>query len=90
MNGAEVDPEAEMVKQDIRRNLTVIDEFHKVVTDDGRKVYARIHVMASEAHPLPLELLDAITGALQTAWLEGRERAQNGATKERMAMGGDD
>lgn len=73
--GAEIDPEAEITKQAIKRNLTVVDEFHRVVTEDGRKVYARIHVMASEAHPLPLELLDSITGALRSAWLEGRERA---------------
>ena len=73
--GAEIDPDAEAAKESIKRNLAVMDEFHRVVTDDGHRWYARIQVTASEAHPLPLELLDQLIAGLRQVWLEGRERA---------------
>lgn len=71
----EIDPDAEMAKETIRRNLAVMDEIHRVVTDDGHRYYARITVTASEAHPLPLELLQQLIEGLRQVWLEGRERA---------------
>jgi hypothetical protein len=52
-----------------------MDEFHRVMLDDGRKVYARIQVTASESHPLPLPLLESLIDGLRESWLAGRERA---------------
>lgn len=71
----EIDPGAEMTRESVKRNLAIMDEFHRVVTGDGKRWYARIQVTASEAHPLPLELLEQLTAALRETWMEGRERA---------------
>ena len=71
----EIDPDAEIAKAAIKRNLAVMDEFHRVVTGDGHRWYARIQVTASEAHPLPPELLESLIAGLRASWAEGRERA---------------
>jgi hypothetical protein len=70
----EIDPDAEMAKESIKRNLAIMDEFHRVVTDDGHRWYARIQVMASEAHPLPLELLEQLIEGLRQG-VDGRTGA---------------
>ena len=72
----EIDPDAEVAKESIKRNLAIMDEFHRVVTDDGHRWYARIQVTASESHPLPLSLLEQLIGSLRELWTEGRERAE--------------
>lgn len=79
----EIDPDAEVAKETIKRNLAVMDEIHRVVTGDGHRWYARITVTASEAHPLPLELLEQLIAGLRQTWLDGRERAQNGNHAEK-------
>ena len=72
--GAEVDPEAEVAKHAIQRDLRVVDEIHRAVTKDGRRVYAHITVTASEAHPLPRQLLADLMGALRDSWDEAYKR----------------
>ena len=71
----ETDPEAEMARQAIRRDLRVVDEIHRAVTQDGRAVYAHITVTVSDAHPLPRQLLADLMGALRDSWEEGHRRA---------------
>lgn len=70
-NAREIDPQAEadrLTKERGRLDNTVVDEFHRVVTGDGHRYYARIQVTASEAHPLPRQLLAQLMQALRDSW----------------------
>lgn len=70
----EIDPLAEadrLTKERGRLDNMVVDEFHRVVTGDGHRYYARIQVTASEAHPLPQQLLANLIQALRDSWDAG-------------------
>lgn len=70
----EIDPQAEadrLTKERGGLDVTVVHEFHRVMAKDGHPVYARIHVTASEAHPLPRQLLTQLMQALRDSWDAG-------------------